>query len=127
MLSGCSYHPKTASRDELHSQITSAESFAAEGEMFVDYMRQGRATRHFADGHLEFLIRELADSATKLRNVAPAPGGEEALRTLRVQLAALAEELQNVRKMPDNQPALAQAKAHLQQIQRVLEQTNSSL
>ena len=125
-LAGCSHSRQTVGRDELRSQITSAKSLAAEGAMFVDYMRQGRATRHYADGHLEFLIRELADSTTKLRDVAPVQGGDDALRTLRVQVNALEGELQNVRRMPDNQPTLAQAKVHLEQIQRVLDQANDS-
>src|SRR4051812_3013350 len=48
-----------ASPDELRSNLNSAVSFASEAETFIDYALEGRPTRHYAEGHLDYLGEEI--------------------------------------------------------------------
>ena len=51
---GCS-HQETIDKDKMRSRLRSAMSFNAETDMFVEYLRQGRATRHYAQEHAAYL------------------------------------------------------------------------
>lgn len=70
---GCS-RKKTLTSDDLKSQLTQAISFAAEEEMFVDYVRAGRATSNFAEQHAAYLDAEIQRSADELAKVVPQSG-----------------------------------------------------
>jgi hypothetical protein len=55
---GCS-RAKTIGRDQARSEIRSARSFAAELELFLDFVLQGHATRGYAEGHTAYLEDEV--------------------------------------------------------------------
>ena len=62
---------KTLTSDELKSQLTRAISFASEEEMFVDYIRAGRATSNFAEQHAAYLDVEIHSSADESAKAVP--------------------------------------------------------
>ena len=72
VCTGCS-RKKTLTSDDLKSQLTRAISFASEEEMFVDYIRAGRATSNFAEQHATYLDAEIQRSADELAKAVPQP------------------------------------------------------
>jgi hypothetical protein len=126
VCTGCS-RKKSLTSDELKSQLTRAISFASEEEMFVDYIRAGRATSNFAEQHAAYLDAEIERSADELANAVPPPGTQSALQRCRMQLNQLREELWKVRIHWDDNNALSTAKAHVEEIRRDLEQAKSAL
>ena len=126
VCTGCS-RKKTLTPDELKSQLTSAISFASEEEMFVDYIRAGRATSNFAEQHAAYLDAEIQRSADELAKAVPQSGTQSALQLCRIQLNQLREELWNVRTQREDNNALSATKARVEEIRRDLEQAKSGL
>jgi uncharacterized protein YicC (UPF0701 family) len=125
-LCACS-RQKTLTRDKLSSELTSAKSLAAETEMFLDYAREGRATKHYAQGHIEYLTEEIEQSRKELQESSPAQGEEDALQKLRAQFGALNTELSNIGGKLDDEAALATTKEHIARIRQALDEANSSI
>ena len=123
---GCS-RKKTLTSDELKSQFTQAVSFASEQEMFVDYLRAGRATSNFAEQHAAYLDAEIQRSADELAKAIPASGTQSALQLCRIQLNQLRAELWKVRMHREDKNALSADKARVEEIRRDLEQAKSVL
>jgi hypothetical protein len=126
VLSACSRH-QTLTKDELRSELISAKSLAAETEMFLDYVRQNRATKDYAQGHIEYLTEETERSREELQESSPAQGEEEARQKLSVQFDALEAELHTIRGRLNDQAALATAKEHVARIRQALDEANSSI
>jgi outer membrane murein-binding lipoprotein Lpp len=126
VLCGCSRH-KNLTTDELRSELISAKSLAAETEMFLDYVRQKRATKYYAQGHIEYLTDEVERSREELQESSPAQGEEDAVQTLKAQFDALKAELQSVRGRLDDEAALSTAKQHIEGIRRALNEATSSI
>ncbi len=126
VCTGCS-RKKTLTSDDLKSQLTQAISFASEEEMFVDYLRAGRATSNFAEQHAAYLDAEVERSADELAKAVPQPGTQSALQLCRIQLNQLREELWSVRTHGEDKNALSAAKARVEEIRRDLEQDMSAL
>jgi len=123
---GCS-QKKTLTSDELKSQLTRAISFASEEEMFVDYIRAGRATSNFAEQHAAYLDAEIQRSADELAKAVPQSGTQAALQRCRIQLNQLREELWKVRMQREDKNALSASEARVEEIRRDLEQAKSAL
>src|SRR5690348_18230940 len=83
LSTGCS-QKKTLTSDELKSQLTRAISFASEEEMFVDYIREGRATSNFAEQHAAYLDAEIQRSADELAKAVPQFGNAKRSEERRV-------------------------------------------
>jgi hypothetical protein len=126
VLSACSRH-QTLTKEELRSELISAKSLAAETEMFLDYVRQNRATRNYAQGHIEYLTEEVEQSRKELQESLPAQGEEDARQKLSVQFDALEAELHTIRGRLNDQAALATAKEHVARIRQALDEANSSI
>jgi hypothetical protein len=126
VLSACSRH-QTLTKEELRSELISAKSLAAETEMFLDYVRQNRATRNYAQAHIEYLTEEVEQSRKELQESLPAQGEEDARQKLSVQFDALEAELHTIRGRLDDQAALATAKEHVARIRQALDEANSSI
>lgn len=126
VLSACSRH-KTLTRDDLRSQISSAKSLATETEMFLDYVRDNRATKNYAQGHIEYLTEESRESRKELQESSPAQGEEDALQKLKAQFDALNAELHSIRGKLDDPAALATAKHHIASIRHSLDDVNSTI
>src|SRR6266536_2872559 len=84
-LAGCS-RKKSIDRDQVRSEIRSARSFAAESEMFIDFVLQGHATRRYAEEHSAYLEDAVEQSAKELAQAAPESDAEDSVRACRTQL-----------------------------------------
>ena len=123
----CCSHQKPISRDELKSKLRSASSIAAETTAFVDYVRQQRATEHYAKGHLEYLRSELAHTSQELRDSPPPAGAEAQTTECHKQVDALAAALSELRRDIDRPEELAREQGRIAAIRIELERTISSL
>ena len=126
LVDACS-HQKTLDKQDLLSEVTSAESLAAESQMFVEYALQHRATKHFAKGHVEYLAEEAMRSAKELQQDLPPQGQDETLKKLRGQLQALSAELRTISGALEDDGALATGKKHIATIPQALHEVKSSL
>jgi Tfp pilus assembly protein PilP len=126
VLCACSRN-KSLTKDELRSELTSVKSLAAEAEMFLDYVRQNRATKFYAQGHIEYLTEEIEQSRKKLQKSSPVQGEEDAAQKLRAQFDALNAELHSIREKLDDVNALATAKEHIARIRQAVDKVNSSI
>lgn len=125
LLASCSRH-KPITPDELQSQLTSAASLAAEAEIFVDYIRQNRATRNYAQGHREYLADQVKRASRELREAIPGQVSEEKLQECGSELDSFANELQGVGRALDNPEALAVAKQRFAVLRQTFNRTKSS-
>jgi hypothetical protein len=125
LAAGCS-RQKTIDKNQMRSHLRSALAFTAESDMFVDYVQQGRATRHYAQEHAAYLEEAVSRSAKELEEGAAAPGIENALSECKTQLGLLRNELSGLQRTSDNN-ALNTAKQTLAQIRESLKKANSQL
>ena len=125
-LTSCSSQ-KPISRAELKTKLRSAASIAAETSTFVDYVRQKRATDHYAQGHLEYLSAELTQAAKELREARPPAGAETQLADGRRQVDALCAELNKLGRRIQYPDELAGEQGQIATIHKQLQQVISSL
>ena len=126
LLTSCS-HQKPISRDELASKLRSADSIACETNTFIDYVREQRATKDYAKGHVEYLLLEVSTNSKELRDALPPPGAQAELDNSRRVTQALAALLGKLSRNIDRPEELADEKAQIAAIHRQLEQVISSL
>jgi hypothetical protein len=125
-LTSCS-RKKTISRDDLRSEIMSAYSFAAESEMFIDYIRQGHATHHYAEGHATYLKDAVTQLENELEGAVPQPGIENVISECRSDIDLLRHELSGIAANVGDNAALGAARKRIENIRKSLEKANSSL
>ena len=125
-LASCS-RKKTISRDDARSEVKSAISLVSESALFVDYVRQGRSTRHYADGHAAYLEDAVQQSLDKLKQAEPEPGTATAIHECRTQLELLDRELFGIPAKFGHDEALAAAKERMASMRAGLEKAGSSL
>ena len=122
-LTGCS-RPKSIDRERARSEIRSVRSFAAEAELSIDFILQGRATRHYAEAHLAYLEEEVEQSAKALENVVAGADAADTVSTCRIELDQIVQELSGIRNANGNRDRLISAKSKIQQIRESLEKAN---
>jgi hypothetical protein len=125
-LTGCGKR-KTIGRDNARSEIRSALSLAAESHMFIDYIRSGRATHHYAAAQTAYLKNAVGRSLKEIGDGTPEPGIEEAVRECRTLLERLAQELAAIQRSIDNDDALAGAGERIGIIHKELENARAKL
>jgi hypothetical protein len=125
-LTSCS-RKKTISRDDLRSEIMSAYSFAAESEMFIDYIRQGHTTRHYAEGHATYLKDAVTQLEKELEQAVPEPGAQNVVSDCRSYVQMLRRELSVVATKFGDNDALAATGKRMENIRKNLEEAYSSL
>jgi hypothetical protein len=125
-LTSCS-RKKTLGPDELRSEIRSAHSFVAESKMFIDYIRQGRATRHYAEGHATYLKDAVTQLEKELEQAVPEPGAQNVVSDCRSYVQMLRRELSVVATEFGDNDALAAAGKRMENIRKNLEEAYSSL
>ena len=125
-LASCS-HSKTINRDDARSEIKAAVSLVSESELFVEYVRQGRSTRPYADGHAAYLEDAVQQSLNKLKQTEPEPGTAAAVHECSAQLELLDRELSGIPAKFGHDEALAAAKERMTSIRASLEKAGSSL
>lgn len=104
-LCACSSH-KVLTADDLRSELFSANSYASEVEMFIDYVREGRATNTFAANHASQLANEIAHSEQELAGATPRPKDAKTFESCKAEFDFLRRELPVVPTLMGNDYAL---------------------
>jgi hypothetical protein len=125
-LTTCS-RKKTISRDELRSEIKSAYSFVAESEMFIDYIRQGHATRHYTQAHATYLKERVTQLEKELAQAVPEPATADVVRECRTCMALLHRELSTIAIAAGDNAALDAARKRIENLRKSLEKAYSYL
>jgi uncharacterized membrane protein YccC len=127
-VAGCSRN-KSISRDQARSEIRSARSFAAELQMFINFVLEGRGTRHYAEEHTAYLEDAIEQLTKELEHAAPEPDAKDSIRECQTGLSTLARELSAIRTAiaRDDKDALAAARGRVTQIRKSLENASSHL
>jgi hypothetical protein len=125
-LASCSRN-KTVGRDEVRSQIRSANSFVAESEMFIDCIRQGHATRHYIEAHAAYLGDAIKQSEKELAQGNPEPGTGNVVRKCITDMDLLRRELSGIAALSGNNDGLAAAKKRMESIRKSLEKAYPSI
>lgn len=110
---GCSGR-KSLSSDDVRSEVLSANSYAAETEMFIDYARQGKPTRLFVQGHATQLAEEVKRSKNELDDATPQAGTERAFQECKNELDFLTRELPLIPQLIGNDAALQSKRAEIE-------------
>ena len=116
---------KSIDRDQIRSEIRLARSFAAESEMFIDFVLEGRATRPYAEEHAAYLEDAVEQSAKEIEGRATDSVAEDSVRECRAQLAMIARELSGIRGAVSDTNALGGARERIRQIRERLEQADA--
>jgi hypothetical protein len=125
-LTSCS-RSKTISPDEVRSEIRSAYSFVAESEMFIAYVRQGHATRHYAQAHATYLEDAVKQFEKELEQGAPEPRTENVIPECSTYMKLLRRELSGMATLIGKSNALAAAEKRVESIRKSLEKAYSYL
>lgn len=115
------------SREEVRSAIRSAVSLAAESELFVEFVRGGHSTRHYAEGHAAYLKTSVRRSMQELQEATPETTIRSAIRECIQLLRRLDRELSGIRPALDNDAALAGLRDRITDIRKGLERAQSGL
>jgi hypothetical protein len=124
LFSSCS---RTKTLEDARSDVHSAVSLAAEAETFIDYVRQGRATAKFTEGHIQYLTEEIGRCTEELGKPVTDEQAERKLQAVRNKLRALRTELRVVPHEMGNAQALTAMSERVHKIRSELEAANSSL
>ena len=124
LLASC-VRQKTITREELASKIKSAISVAAESELFIRYVHEGRSTRHYAEEHVTYLQQLTEDDVKELDQWEAEPGIEDTMHEYRVQLVALREALSHVQAAIGEDAELAAIMHRLTNIRGRLQLANA--
>ena len=125
-LASCS-RKKTINRDDARSEIKAAVSLVSESALFIDYVRQGRSTRTYADGHAANLEDAVQQSLNKLKQAEPEPGTATAVHECSGQLELLHRELSGIPAKFGHDEALAGTEQRVTSIRATLETAGLSL
>ncbi len=102
---------KVLTPDDLRSDLFSANSYASEVEMFIDYVRQGQATKIFAETHARQLAKEIAHSEQELAGATPQPRDAKAFESCKGEFEFLRRELPIIPTLMGNDDALRTERA----------------
>jgi hypothetical protein len=125
-LASCSRN-KTVGRDEVRSQIRSANSFVAESEMFIDYIRQGHATHHYVKAHAAYLEDAVKQSEKELEQGNPETGTGNVIHECVTDMDLLRRELSGIAALSGDNDGLAAAKTRMESIRKSLQKAYSSI
>ena len=79
--------------------------------MFIDYVRQGRATKRFAEAHAQQLAEEVAHSEQELADATPQPNDANVFQACRAEFEFLSRELPKIPTLMGNDDALRAERA----------------
>lgn len=92
LLAGCSYN-KSIDSEELKSDAAELTSIAAEGELFANFVAEGRASEAYVKSHPQYLSKQLRDLRKELETNNTEPNLQKELATLQKLSHKLAESL----------------------------------
>jgi hypothetical protein len=126
LLSGCSGRG-TVDRDQVRSAAIKVRSIAAEGELFTQFVIDGRATLTYVHAHPYYLRQLTEDLSEELAKQVPAPSVQQdfqKLQRLAAQLqqvvAGLNERSNDQEQLPHIREEFAVVRAMAAEIERTL-------
>jgi uncharacterized membrane protein len=93
-LSGCS--DQKSDTDRLKQEMPTFISYAAEGELYVNYLARGESTRAFRSQHAEYLRKNVLDSLKEFDQKQPDPTNQRDFQAVHDSLQAIADALDQV-------------------------------
>lgn len=118
---------KTVDREKLRSELLTSISFSSEAELFLERVRQERVTTSFAEGHVEYLSREIEREAKELEEGIPSQGIDQQFNECKRQTELLAHEVATSGSMLMDKAALAEVEKRIARIRGTLQSAKSSL
>lgn len=125
-LAGCS-NGRALNREEARSEVRSAVSFAAEAQLFVQFVRGGKSTQAYAHGQSAYLQDAVRRSVSELEQAVPEASMQVAVAGCTTQLKQLERALSDIQEKANNDAALADAEERMAAIRRNLERVQSQL
>ena len=118
-LGGCS-RQNTLTSDDIRSEVLAVTSFTSQIEMFIDFVRQGRATKLFVQGHTKQLERELSRNAQQLDDSIPSLETQRDFQKCKDAVGLLRGELSLIPQLINNDAGLQTEREHLERIRERL-------
>jgi hypothetical protein len=119
--------PKPINPSELSSDLLSLSSYAAEAELFIEYLEAGEATNEFAQGHITYLIKAVQETSKEIEAVPPSPGLAYRLAECREQRVFLSAQLTRLSQNLGDPRTLGQVKKSIQRIREAFDQARVGL
>lgn len=125
LLVSCS--PAFTTRARLASSFHSLASSAAETELFVDRLREGKVTNTYAWTYADSLADSVREAKQELQSRPPATGLETAFGECMRQNDLLLDSVNNLKLALRDQGALAAARSRIESIRRAAERSRTAL
>lgn len=116
-LCGCA--KKRTSNEDIESALKSVRSIAAETELFIHQIKDGRVTSAFAVAHFQYLKEQDQDVQQDLV-AASRPNEDPAIREAQVQTEALGQVLGRLASSP-----MSGAEVSLSRVNQIQEKTRA--
>jgi hypothetical protein len=110
---------KTATAEEIRSDLTSADSLAAETDLLIGEIKGGRLLPQFRAGHADYLRDETLRQVRELREAKIEHPDTPTIALCAKQLESLTSVLTSVRDRDDD-GTLAESSRHVEAISRSL-------
>jgi len=124
-LVGCA--PRSINPSELSSDLRSLSSYAAEAELFIEYLDAGKATKEFAQGHICYLIKAVQKTSKEIETVRAPASLEFRLAGCRQQHVFLSAQLTRLAQNLGDRPTLADVKSSIKRIREASDQARVGL
>jgi hypothetical protein len=124
-LVSCS--PALTTRARLASSFHSIASSAAETELFIDRLQEGKVTNTYAWTYADFLANSVREAAQELRSRPPARGLEAAFAECMHQNDLLLDTVSKLKLAPRDRDTLAAARSQIESIRRAAERSRTAL
>jgi hypothetical protein len=118
LCSGCSSNRLRL--DQFKADLTNSISFAAETEMFLMFLAQGKAPTEFAEGHAIYLEHEVEKLEKELSQSSAEISIQKPLNECRTQVELLLRELQNVSRHVDEPDELTASRTRISNLRTQL-------
>jgi hypothetical protein len=119
--------PKSINPSELSSDLRSLSSYAAEAELFIEYLEAGKATKEFARGHVSYLIKAVRQTSKELEIVRASPNLAFRLAGCRQQYIFLSDQLARLSQNLSDPRTLADVKNVIKRIREASDQERVGL
>jgi hypothetical protein len=118
-LTSCSSR-NTLTKEDVRSRIILGMSVASEADILVDRVTRRLTTRHYSEGHAEYLAEEVRQSLQELKGAVPGADAETSFRECTTELDRLARELSRLRNNLTDSSSLNSAKVRISTIHEEL-------
>ena len=112
--------------DEAKANLETGISLAAETEMFLTFVAEGKSTPDFAKGHIAYLEQEVESMQKQLGQSPPEPSASELVGEYRAQLVVLRHELLRFPASMEDKNQWLTSRARISAVRKKLEDIRSA-